>query len=129
MPRRFERRVEWPVHLRARGARPFADMRRRATGCSSGSRLPAFGGQFKQVMSAADRSRGWTWATGSKNVASASRLPVELTDPPLSDALTASEPAPAVKANASDISPSTRTGAHSPKIRPDAVKSLCLQQT
>jgi hypothetical protein len=64
-----------------------------------------FGGQFTQVMSAADRKRGWNW-TYWKNV----QLPLlqELTDAEHTAALTAPLASLAIEANASDIALSAR---------------------
>ena len=64
-----------------------------------------FGGQFKQVMSAADRRRGWNW-TYWEHVQRP--LIVELRDPPHSAALLAPLAALPVKASASDIAVSAR---------------------
>jgi hypothetical protein len=64
-----------------------------------------FGGQFKQVMNAADRRRGWNW-TYWEHVQRP--LLVELTDAPHTAALLAPGAARTVKASAADIALSAR---------------------
>jgi hypothetical protein len=64
-----------------------------------------FGGQFKQVMNAADRARGWNW-TYWANVQRP--LLVELTDADHTRALVAPVAAVAVEADAPDIGASPR---------------------
>jgi hypothetical protein len=64
-----------------------------------------FGGQFKQVMNAADRERGWNW-TYWTNVQRP--LLEELTDAEHAPALTAPNAAFAIKADAADIALSAR---------------------
>ena len=72
----------------------------------SGARgLVFFGGQFKQVMSAADQASGWNW-TYWKNVQRP--LLVELTDAEHAPALVAPLAALTIKANAADIALSAR---------------------
>ncbi len=66
-----------------------------------------FGGQYKQVMNAADRRRGWNW-TYWQNVQRP--LVEELTDAAHSPALTAPDSSHAVKASAADIRVSAREG-------------------
>ena len=67
--------------------------------------LHFFGGQFKQVMNAADRQSGWNW-TYWKNVQRP--LLVELTDVEHAPALVAPLAAQTIKANAGDIALSPR---------------------
>ncbi len=64
-----------------------------------------FGGQFKQVMSAADRARGWNW-TYWEEVQRA--LLVELTDADHAPALVAPVSGLAIRASAADIAHSVR---------------------
>jgi hypothetical protein len=64
-----------------------------------------FGGQFKQVMNAADRRLGWNW-TYWRNVQRP--LLEELTDAPHTQALTAPISARAIKAGAADVGVSAR---------------------
>jgi hypothetical protein len=66
-----------------------------------------FGGQFKQVMSPADKQSGWNW-TYWKNVQRP--LLVELTDAEHVPALLAPVSALPIKANAADIALSSREG-------------------
>jgi hypothetical protein len=66
-----------------------------------------FGGQFKQVMNAADRSHGWNW-TYWRNVQRP--LVEELSDAEHTAALTAPVAAHAIGADAADIATSTRQG-------------------
>ncbi|HET8893918.1 MAG TPA: hypothetical protein VFM96_07470 [Gaiellaceae bacterium] len=65
-----------------------------------------FGGQFKQVMNAADRARGWNW-TYWRNVQRP--LLTELTDPDHARALLAPVASLAIKADAADIAISPRS--------------------
>ena len=65
-----------------------------------------FGGQFKQVMSPADRERGWNW-TYWANVQRP--LLEELTDADHAPALTAPDAAVAIKADAADVALRART--------------------
>jgi hypothetical protein len=64
-----------------------------------------FGGQFKQVMNAADRASGWNWSYW-QNVERP--LLVELTDADHAPALTGPIAALTIKANASDVALSVR---------------------
>jgi hypothetical protein len=64
-----------------------------------------FGGQFKQVMNAADRQRGWNW-TYWNNVQRP--LLEELTDSDHTQALTAPNAALTIKTDATDIAVSAR---------------------
>jgi hypothetical protein len=66
-----------------------------------------FGGQFKQVMNAADRQSGWNW-TYWQNVQRP--LLVELTDAEHTPALTAPLVGLTIKANAADIALTPREG-------------------
>ncbi|HEX4519099.1 MAG TPA: hypothetical protein VH063_05910 [Gaiellaceae bacterium] len=70
--------------------------------------LAFFGGQFKQVMSAADRERGWNWSYWSHVQRP---LLVELTDAAHRAALTAPKSTRTIKASASDIALSVREAA------------------
>jgi hypothetical protein len=64
-----------------------------------------FGGHIREVMSAADRQRGWNWTFWRKVL---QPLVQELTDAPHMAALTAPVSGRAIKANASDIALSAR---------------------
>jgi hypothetical protein len=64
-----------------------------------------FGGQFKQVMNAADRQRGWNWTYWQKVQRP---LLEELADPEHTQALTAPDAALPITADAADIATSVR---------------------